>query len=154
MSCDTTGSRPPPRARSAKGARKRGFGIRLCLGIAFAAALGAAGCLIPGQRSTEVEAETTGAILERCAEAVERMHFDLKAVDRSHQIVVAEGKVEGGLSFHEVHLSIKVIHLEGRRFRVEAIATADGRGIRAGVEKKARKLFFRELEETTGGFLD
>jgi hypothetical protein len=152
--CETTGSGLAPRAPSAKGARKRALGVRFCLGVALAAALGAAGCLLPGRRSAEVEGETTGAILDQCAEAVERMHFDLKAVDRSHQIVVAEGKVEGGLSFHEVRLSIKVVHLEGRRFRVEADAAANERGLRAGAVKKARKLFFRELEKTTDGFQD
>jgi hypothetical protein len=97
-----------------------------------------------------VEAKTTGALLDQCAQAIEQMHFELKAVDRSHQILLAEGRVEGKLSFHEIRLSIKVVHLEGQRFRVEATATADGRGIRAGAERKARKLFFRELEKTTG----
>ncbi|MFQ5456864.1 MAG: hypothetical protein ACE5FC_00215, partial [Myxococcota bacterium] len=58
------------------------------------------------------------------------------------------GRVEGGLSFHKVRLSIKVVHLSDQRYRVEAIATADEKGIRAGAEKKTRKLFFRELGET------
>jgi hypothetical protein len=74
----------------------------------------------------------------------------VKAVDRAHLIVVAEGRIEGNLRFHDVRLSIKVVHQEGRRYKVEAIATSNARGIRAGAERKARRLFFRELEKTGG----
>lgn len=107
-----------------------------------------AACALPGPQAKEVEADSLRVVLAHCAEAAEGMHFKVKAVDRSHHIVIAEGRVEGGLSFHEVRLSIKVTHIEGRRYEVEAIATADERGIREGAEKKARKLFFRELRES------
>ncbi len=116
--------------------------------LAFLAAFAGGACQLPGQQATEVTAEKPSALLERCAGAARRMHFDVKAIDRSHLIVVADGKVEGNLAFHPVHLSIKVIHLEGTRYRVEVITTGDERGIRAGAEKKARRLFFRALEET------
>ncbi|MDP3939758.1 MAG: hypothetical protein Q8R92_16700 [Deltaproteobacteria bacterium] len=105
-------------------------------------------CALPGQRSAIVRDDDLGAVLERCAQAAEGMHFDVKAIDRSHQILVAEGRVEGGLAFHEIRLSIKVIHLEGNNYRVEAIATSDERGIREGAQRKAREYFFRELRET------
>lgn len=119
---------------------------RLALGVLIFLLFGA--CALPGPRSQNVRADSLGAVLARCSEAVEGMHFTVKAVDRSHHIVIAEGRVEGGLSFHKVRLSIKVVHLGDQRYRVEAIATADEKGIRAGAEKKTRKLFFRELGET------
>ena len=109
-----------------------------------------AGCQFPGPRSAEVTADRPSDLLRRCADAARGMHFDVEAVDRSHLIVVAEGKVEGDLAFHQVRLSIKVVHLERTRYRVEAIATSDERGIRAGAEKKARQFFFQELEERGG----
>jgi len=108
------------------------------------------GCRLPGPRSAEVTAKKPSDLLRRCADAARGIHFNVKAVDRSHLVVVAEGKVEGDLAFHPVRLSIKVVHLGGTRYRVEAIATSDERGIRAGAEKKARQFFFRELE-TRGG---
>ncbi len=116
-------------------------------GLAALVFLLLAACTLPGPRAREVEADSLRVVLAHCAEAVEGMHFEVKAVDRSHHIVIAEGRVEGGLSFHEVRLSIKVTHIDGSRYQVEAIATADERGIREGAEKKARKLFFRELRE-------
>jgi len=110
-----------------------------------------AGCRLPGPRSAEVTAKKPSDLLRRCADAARGgMHFDVKAVDRSHLVVVAEGKVEGNLAFHQVRLSIKVVHLGGTRYRVEVIATSDERGIRAGAEKKARQFFFRELEKRGG----
>jgi len=108
------------------------------------------GCRLPGPRSAEVTAKKPSDLLRRCADAARGMHFDVKAVDRSHLVVVAEGKVEGDLAFHQVRLSIKVVHLGGTRYRVEVITTSDERGIRAGAEKKARRLFFRELEKRGG----
>ncbi len=105
-------------------------------------------CALSGPRAREVEADSLRVVLARCADAAEGMHFKVKAVDHSHHIVIAEGRVEGGLSFHQVRLSIKVTHIGGRRYQVEAIATADEKGIREGAEKKTRKLFFRELMET------
>ena len=119
--------------------------------IALVASFAAGACQLPGQRSAEVTAEKPSALLERCAGAVRAMHFDVKAIDKSHLIVIAEGRVEGNLAFHSVNLSIKVIHQGGTRYRVEAIATSDERGIRAGVERKARRLFFRKLEQAGGG---
>ena len=116
--------------------------------MALLSAVAGGGCQLPGQQATEVMGEKPSAVLERCAAAARRMHFDVKAIDRSHLIVVAEGKVEGNLAFHPVHLSIKVIHLGQTRYRVEVISTGDERGIRAGAEKKARRLYFRALEET------
>ena len=103
-------------------------------------------CQLPGPHSDLVTADRPSVLLDRCTLAVRAMHFDVKAVDRSHLIVVAEGKIEGDLAFHTVRLSIKVVHLEGSRYRVEATATSDERGIRAGVEQKARQHFFRELK--------
>lgn len=117
---------------------------------ALLALVACTGCQLPGPRSKEVTAEKPSALLERCAAAARGMHFTVKAIDRSHLIVIAEGKIEGDLDFHQVRLSIKLIHLEGTRYRVEAVATSDERGIRAGAEKKARQLFFRELEERGG----
>jgi len=117
-------------------------------GLAALVFLLLAACTLPGPRTREVEADSLRGVLARCSEAAEGMHFKVKAVDRSHHIVIAEGRVEGGLSFHEVRLSIKVTHIDGNRYEVEAIATADERGIREGAEKKTRKLFFRELKET------
>ena len=114
------------------------------------APVASSGCRLPGRRSAEVTADRPSDLLRRCADAARGMHFDVKAVDRSHLVVVAEGKVEGDLAFHPVHLSIKVVHLERTRYRVEAIATSDERGIRAGAEKKARRFFFRELEKRGG----
>jgi hypothetical protein len=105
-------------------------------------------CALPGQRSTLVRGQDVGVILDHCATAVEAMHFQVKAIDRSHQILLAEGRVEGGLRFHDVRLSIKVIHVEGKEYRVEAIASSDQRGIRAGAERKARKMFFEKLRDT------
>ena len=118
--------------------------------IALVGPFAAGACQLPGQTSAEVTAEKPSALLERCAAAVRAMHFDVKAIDRSHLIVIAEGRVEGNLAFHSVNLSIKVIHQESTRYRVEAIATSDERGIRAGAEKKARELFFRKLEQGGG----
>jgi hypothetical protein len=106
------------------------------------------GCQLPGQRSALVREENLGAVLDNCERAVKAMHFEVKAVDRSHQILLAEGRVEGNLAFHDIRLSIKVIHVAGDSYRVEAIATSDERGIRAGAERKARELFFRKLRET------
>lgn len=122
----------------------------LCSLVLFAGIAGA-GCQLPGQRSVEVTAEKPSALLERCAEAIRAMHFHVKAIDRSHLVVIADGNVEGDLDFHPVRLSIKVIHQGGTHYRVEAIATSDERGIRAGTERKARELFFRKLEERGGG---
>jgi hypothetical protein len=110
--------------------------------------LGVLNCALPGQRSALVREDNLGAVLDRCAQAVKAMHFEVKAVDRSHQILLAEGRVEGNLNFHDVRLSIKVVHVVGKTYRVEAIATADERGIRAGAERKAREFFFRELRQT------
>jgi hypothetical protein len=109
-----------------------------------------AGCQLPGQRSEVVSAESPRVVLERCARAAEAMHFKVKAVDRAHLVVVAEGRVEGRLRFHDVRLSITVVHVEGNHYRVEAIATSDERGIRAGAERKARRLFFQRLAERGG----
>ncbi len=124
--------------------------LRPMLLVALAAILllGVTNCALPGQRSTIVRDDNLAAVLERCAQAAEGMHFDVKAIDRSHQILVAEGRVEGGLAFHEIGLSIKVTHVEGKSYHVEAIATSDERGIRQGAERKAREYFFRELRET------
>jgi hypothetical protein len=108
------------------------------------------GCQLPGQRKALVTADSPRDVLERCARAAEAMHFKVKAIDRAHLVVVAEGRVEGRLAFHEVRLSIAVIHEEGKLYRVEAIATSDGRGIRAGAEKKARRIFFEKLAQGGG----
>ncbi len=121
---------------------------RTILAALLLGALLSPACQLPGQRYTMVEARTPRAVLERCAKAAEGMHFTVKAIDRAHLIVVAEGRIEGSLAFHEVRLSIKVVHKGGHHYKVEAIATSDERGIRAGAEKKARRLFFREPEET------
>lgn len=118
------------------------------LAILAALLLAPLACALPGQRSALVRGDDVGLILDRCATAVEAMHFQVKAIDRSHQILLAEGRVEGGLRFHDVRLSIKVVYVEGKKYRVEAIATSDQRGIRAGAEKKARKMFFEKLRET------
>jgi len=120
--------------------------LQILCALALLAGLAGAGCRLPGKRSTEIQADKPSALLERCAQTVRAMHFEVKAIDRSHLIVVAEGKVEGNLAFHPVRLSIKVVHREGTRYRVEVTATGDERGIRAGAEKKAREMFFRELE--------
>jgi hypothetical protein len=109
-----------------------------------------AACLLPGQRSALVEARTPREALDRCAKAAEGMHFKVKAIDRAHLVVVAEGRIEGHLRFHEVRLSIKVVYQGGHQYKVEAIATSNARGIRAGAERKARRLFFHELEEAGG----
>jgi hypothetical protein len=136
----------PPPAR----ANLRSPAAGILAALALIASILAAACQLPGQKSMEISAENPSALLERCAEAARAMHFDVKAIDKSHLIVVADGKVEGALRFHTIHLSIKVIHLAGTGYRVEAIATSDERGIRAGAERKARRLFFRELEKRGG----
>jgi hypothetical protein len=118
---------------------------RILAALLLSALVLSAACQLPGQRSALIEAPTPREALDRCARAAEGMHFKVKAVDRAHLVVVAEGRIEGNLRFHEVRLSIKVVHQEGRRYKVEAIATANTRGIRAGAEGKARRLFFREL---------
>ncbi|OGP86766.1 MAG: hypothetical protein A2Y95_12630 [Deltaproteobacteria bacterium RBG_13_65_10] len=118
--------------------------------LLFGAILSPTACQLPGQRSAVIQAQTPREVLERCAKAAEGMHFTVKAIDHAHLVVVAEGRVEGSLSFHEVRLSIKVVYLGDHRYKVEAITTSSERGIRAGAEKKARDFFFRELEEAGG----
>ena len=95
-------------------------------------------------------ADSPRDVLERCARAAEAAHFKVKAIDRAHLVVVAEGRVEWRLRFHDVRLSISVEHESGKLYEVKAIATSDGPGIRAGAERKARRLFFKELEKVGG----